>query len=65
MSFLMTLRQTVTESCVSAPAAPGRFVTLAVPDKGVQFRDHRLNRSPEIRPEAVGGGIFDLFVELP
>ena len=38
-----------------------RFVRLAVPDKCLKFRDPRLNRSPEIRPEAVGGGIVDCF----
>ena len=42
----------------------GRFVRLTLPDKCVNFRDLRLNRSSEIRPEAVGGGIFDRFCEL-
>ena len=29
-----------------------------VPDKAVKFRDTRLNISPEIQPETVGGHIF-------
>ena len=33
-----------------------------VPDKRVKFRDPRLNRSREIPPEAVEGGIFSTFV---
>ena len=43
----------------------GTFVGLAVPVKCVEFLDPRLNRSPEIRPEAIGGGIFGRFFELP
>ena len=39
----------------------GNFVRMLVRDKTVKFRDHRLNRPPEIRPVAVGGGIFDRF----
>ena len=31
------------------------------PDMHVKFHDLRLNRSREILPEAVGGGIFDGF----
>ena len=42
----------------------GRFVRPAIPDMSVKFRDPRLNRSPEIRPEAIGGGIFDRFSTL-
>ena len=42
----------------------GRFVRLAEPDK-CKFHDLRLNRSPDIRREAVGGGIIDRFFELP
>ena len=42
----------------------GRFVRLTVPNKFVKFRDPRLNRSPEIRPEAVRGGILTAFVNL-
>ena len=30
-------------------------------DKHVKFRDPNLNRSQEIPPKAVGGGIFDCF----
>ena len=30
-------------------------------DKAVKFRDQRLNRSGDIRPVAIGGGIFDRF----
>ena len=37
----------------------GTFVRLAVSDNRVKFRDPRLNCSPEIQPEAVGGGSFD------
>ena len=36
-----------------------RFVAPFVLNKHVQFHDPSLNRSREIRPEAVGGGIFD------
>ena len=39
-----------------------RFMRLAVADKWVQFRDPRFNRSGEIRPKAVGGGIFVCFL---
>ena len=38
-----------------------KFVRLAVLNKHVKFSDPRLNRYPEIRPEAVGGDIFDRF----
>ena len=34
---------------------------LTVPDEFVKFRDPCLNRSAEIRPEAVGFGIFCRF----
>ena len=34
------------------------FVRPIALDKSVKFRDPCLNRSPEIPPEAVGGGIF-------
>ena len=37
---------------------------LTVPDTLVKFRDRRLNRSPEIRPEAVGDGILDRFTNF-
>ena len=39
----------------------GMFVGPTVPDMPVQFRDPCLNRSREITPVAVGGGIFDSF----
>ena len=39
----------------------GRFVRKLVPDKYVKFRNLRFNRSREIPPEAIGGGIFDSF----
>ena len=42
----------------------GRFVGLAAPDKFIKFPDPCLNGSPEIRPEAVGGGIFDRFTNF-
>ena len=35
-----------------------RYVRLTVQEKCVKFCDPRLNRSGEIRPEAVGCGIF-------
>ena len=38
-----------------------KFVGLTVADKCVKFGDPRLSRSPEILPEAVGGGILDSF----
>ena len=38
----------------------GSYARLTDLDKGVKFRDLRLNRSPEMRTEAVGGGIFKL-----
>ena len=39
----------------------GKFVGPNVPDKPIKFRNPRLNRSREIPPQAVGGGIFDGF----
>ena len=39
----------------------GSFVGPIVTDKRVKFPDPRLNRSREIPPELVGGGIFDGF----
>ena len=39
----------------------GRFVGPVVPDKSVKFGDPRLNLSRDITPEAVLGGIFDVF----
>ena len=38
-----------------------RFVRAIVLEKFVKFGHHRLNRSREILPEAVGRGIFDSF----
>ena len=38
-----------------------RFVRLAVPNKPVKCCDPCLNRSPKIRPEAVGGCSFESF----
>ena len=44
----------------------GWFVTPIVPNKCVKFRDPCTNRSREIPPEAVGGGVFDsLSREVP
>ena len=37
------------------------FVVPIVLDKRVKFRDPQLNRYREIPPEAVGGGIFEVF----
>ena len=37
----------------------GKFLVSIVPDKLVEFRDPRLNRSREIKPNAAGGDIFD------
>ena len=42
----------------------GRFVCSIVPDKCVKFRDPRLNRSREIPPGAIGGGILTIFFAL-
>ena len=39
----------------------GRFVRPVVLDKCVKFLDPSLNRSQEISPAAVRGGIFDSF----
>ena len=38
-----------------------RFANLVVLDKFVKFRYPCLSRSREVSPEAVGGGIFDIF----
>ena len=40
------------------------LMRLYVPDKSVKFYDPRLNRSSEIRPKAVGCGIFCRFSYL-
>ena len=40
---------------------PGRFVGPLVLDKRVRFHDPGLNRSREIPPKAVRGGIFDCY----
>ena len=42
----------------------GRFVKLAVLGECVKIRDSCLNRYPDIRREAVGGGSFDRFVNF-
>ena len=39
----------------------GKFIGAVVRDKRVKFRDPRLNRSREIPPKAVCGGILDRF----
>ena len=39
----------------------GKFVGPVDLDVPVKFRDHRLNRSREIPPKAVGGSIFNGF----
>ena len=38
-----------------------QFVGQIVLDRRDKFGDHRTNRSREIPPEAVGGGVFDGF----
>ena len=38
-----------------------RFARLAVPVKTVKSRDPDLKRSKKIRPNVVGGGIFDSY----
>ena len=43
---------------------PSSFVRLVVRDKCAKFGDPRLTRSREIRPEVVGGGIFDIFLTI-
>ena len=45
----------------SSEVISGRLIGLTVPDKCVKFRDPRLNGSREIRPKAVGCGIFGRF----
>ena len=42
----------------------GTFMELTVPNKCVKFRHTCLNRSGEILPKAVAGGIFGQFCEL-
>ena len=37
----------------------GRFVRPVVPDKCVKLHNTCLNRSRDIIPEVIGGGIFD------
>ena len=39
----------------------GVFVRLTVPDNDVKFSDPRLNRSPIIRSEVVGGSFTKVF----
>ena len=41
-----------------------RPIRLYISERCVKFRYPRLNRSPEIQPEAVVGGIFWLLFEL-
>ena len=47
---------------VAADVISARFVRPIVPDRCVKFGDHSLNRFREIRPETIGGGIFDSFL---
>ena len=42
----------------------GMFVGPVVRDKSVKSHDPSLNRSREIPPEAVGGGIFNCFAPI-
>ena len=48
----------------SSDVIPGRFWRPIVLDKCVKFDDLSLNRSQEILPEAVGGGIFEFFFAI-
>ena len=48
----------------SCDAISGRFVGPLFLDKPVKFHDPSLNRSREIPPVDVGGGIFDSFPPL-
>ena len=61
--FCATFVQYLMAFCSRLEAASGvisgRFVRPIVLDKYVKFRDLCKNWSPEIPPEAVGGGIFD------
>ena len=41
----------------------GTFVEPVLLDKRVKFHDNSLNRSSEIPPEAVGGGIFGCYAK--
>ena len=50
---------------VASDIISGRFVSLAILDKYVKFRDPRLNFYPENRSQAGRSGIFDRFFELP
>ena len=43
---------------------PGMFAWLAVPNKRVKFRDPCSNHTGEIRPKAVGCGIFGCTLNL-
>ena len=60
-----TFVQYLVASCSRSEAASdvisGRFLGLTVPDECLKFCDLRLNGSGEIRPKAVGRGIFGHF----
>ena len=65
---LRNLMQYLTEFCSREEAASdvisGRFVKLIVRDKSIKFCDPRKNIYEGIRPEAVGGAIFDSFIAV-
>ena len=48
----------------SRPETASDVVWPIVRDTPVKFRDPRLNHSREIRPKAVGGGIFNRFLNV-
>ena len=58
-NYIFCSRQEAVSDVIS-----GIFVGPVVHDKRVKFRDHRLNRSREILPDAVGGGKFDRFLNF-
>ena len=63
-TILCTFVQYLTAFCSRAEASDvisSMFLSLTVTNKLVKFRNPRLNRSSEIRAEAVGGSIFDRF----
>ena len=47
---------------VASRVVSGRYMWLSISGTCVQFCDPSFNRSEEIRPKAVGGGIFGRFI---
>ena len=61
MHFYAVLNAFCSQLEAACDVLSGSFVRLIVPDNCVKFCDPRLNRSGEIRPKTIGGGIFDTF----